>query len=249
MLRYGDLTHNHMVFSSSSDNTGIVEQVRAMMRVDSTQWPTSRIVNSCNNYLDTITGYAIGADRRFQWDDTNHTKLPIGTTDLVANQSDYSFLTDEQNNKIINLTRIDILDENGVYRQLETIDQKEIGGALDEFNKEANLPVYYDKIADNIIRLYPKPIASVTSGLKFYFQRTASYFASTDTTKEPGVSPLLHRGFVIAAAYDGALTLGLQNLNALGIEFQKEEQKMKDYFAIRNTDEVKYLRPVMTSAR
>lgn len=232
-----------MVFSDNTTSTGIVEQTRSMMRVDATQWPTSRIVNSANNWLDTITGYAIGADRRFNWDDSNHTKLPIGATNLVATQSDYSFLTDEQNNPIISLTRIDILDTDGNYRQLTPIDQAQIEGALDEFENVAGKPVYYDKIADNIIRLYPTPSESVTAGLKFYFQRTASYFAATDTTKQPGVSPLLHRGFVIAAAYDGALTLGLENLQPLSVELQKEEQKMKQYFAIRNTDETAVMTP------
>ena len=96
-----------MVFSNSSTGLGIVEQTRVLMRVDATQWPTARIVASTNNYLETVTGYAIGADRRFQWDDTNHTKLPIGTTNLVADQKEYSFLTDEQGNTILNLTRID----------------------------------------------------------------------------------------------------------------------------------------------
>lgn len=227
-----------LAFSEATNNTGIVQQVRNLMRVDATQWPTSRIVNSVNNYLDTVTGYAIGADRRFQWDDTNHTKLPIGTTNLVANQSDYSFLTDEQGNSIITLTRIDILDPSGNYRQLEVIDQSEIGIALDQYITPAGLPLEYDKIADNIIRLYPKPATSVTAGLKFYFQRTASYFAATDTTKSPGVSPLLHRGFVIAAAYDGALTLGLDNLQPLSVEMQREEKKMKEYFSNRNKDEI-----------
>lgn len=228
-----------MQFSDTVNSTGIVQQTRSLMRVDATQWPTAKIVNSCNNWLDTITGYAIGADRQFQWDDTNHTKLPIGTTNLVANQAEYSFLTDEQGNKILNLLRIDILDPSGDYRELELIDQASISGALDEFESTAGLPRYYDKIADNIIRLYPKPASNVTAGLKFYFQRSASYFAATDTTKEPGVAPLLHRGFVIASAYDGALTLGLQNLQALSVEKQMEEAKMRQYFSIRNQDELR----------
>jgi len=239
-----------MVFSDVSGGTGILQQVRSLMRVDANQWPTVKVVNSCNNYLDTITGYAIGADRRFQFDDSNHTKLPIGTTNLVANQSDYSFLTDENGNSILNLTRIDILDASGSYRQLQVIDQTEISGGLDQFNKTAGLPIWYDKIADNIVRLYPKPVASVTAGLKFYFQRTPSYFVATDTTKAPGVSPLLHRGFVIAAAYDGALTLGLQNLQALSVEFAKEEAKMKEYFTNRNPDEPnRFIRPIRRSSR
>lgn len=227
-----------MVFSNTSTLDGILQQTRDLMRVDATQWPTQRVVNSCNNYLDVVTGYAIGADRRFQFDDTNHTALPIGTTNLVANQSDYSFLVDQQGNTILNLTRIDIKDASGLFRQLIPIDQAHLNGvALDEWNKTADLPVYYDKIADNIIRLYPKPATSVTAGLKFYFQRTPSYFVAADTTKAPGVPPLLHRGFVIASAYDGALALGLANLQALNVEKAEERVKMEQHFTHRETDE------------
>lgn len=226
-----------MVFSDTINNLGGVQQVRSILRVDSNQWPTWKIVNSFNNYLDVCAGYLIGNDRRFQWDDTNHTKLPEGTTNLIANQSDYSFLTDEQGNKILTLTRIEILKEDGTYEKLDLIDQDDIDGALPEFYKTAGIPSYYDKIADNIVRLYPKPSASITNGLKFYFQRTPSYFTASDTTKEPGVSPLLHRGFVINAAYDGAMTLGLNNLQALGVERQIEEKKMIQHFNSRNKDD------------
>tara|TARA_R110000851_G_scaffold7116_4_gene28018 strand:+ start:540 stop:1256 length:717 start_codon:yes stop_codon:yes gene_type:complete len=238
-----------MVFSDNTNNTGIVEQARQMMRVDATQYPTYRIVNSVNNYLDTVTGYAITADRNFQWDDTNHTKLPIGTTDLTVGQSDYSFLTDEQGNSILNLTRIDILDPDGSYRELKMIDQANITEALDAYENVAGLPEKYDKIADNIIRIYPKPAASVTAGLKFYFQRSASYFDADDTTKEPGVAPLLHRGFVIAAAYDGALSLGLENLSRMDNEMQREDMKMVKYFQGRNTDMNRRMTPFKQSNR
>lgn len=226
-----------MVFSDTTNNLGGVQQVRSMMGVDATQYSTWKIVNSFNHYLDTCTGYLIGNDRRFQWDDTNHTKLPEGTTNLVANQSDYSFLTDEQGNRILTLTRIDVLKEDGHYEKLTLIDQEDISGALPEYLNQAGIPQYYDKIADNIIRLYPKPSASITSGIKFYFQRSPSYFTASDTTKEPGVSPILHRGFVVSAAYDGALSLGLANLQALGLERQVEEKKMIQHFNTRNKDD------------
>ncbi len=226
-----------MVFSDTTNNLGGVQQVRSLMGVDTTQWPTYKIVNSFNNYLDTCAGYLIGNDRRFQWDDTNHSKLPEGTTSLVANQSDYSFLTDEQGNKILTLLRIDILKSDGSYEKLELIDQEDISGALPEFYNQAGIPQFYDKIADNIIRLYPKPSATIAAGIKFYFQRTSSYFTASDTTKEPGVSPLLHRGFVISAAYDGALTLGLPVLNGLANERIVEEKKMLMHFNTRNKDD------------
>lgn len=224
------------MFSDSSLNQGIVQQVRSFMRVDSTQWPTAKIVASVNNWLDTVTGYAIGADRTFQWDDTNHSKLPEGTAQLTINVSDYSFLTDEQGNTILTLLGVSRLDSTtNKYVALTEVDRTEVDTGY--FGTTSGTPTAYDKIADNIIRLDYLPSATVASGLKFFFQRTGSYFLASDTTKEPGVPELLHRGFVIAAAYDGALTLGLPNLNALGIEMQKETKKMEAYFASnRNRD-------------
>jgi len=236
-------------FSDSTNNSGIVEQTRDIMRVDSNQWSTQKITNSCNNWLDKLTGYAIGADRMFQWDDTNHTKMPIGTTELTAGQSDYSFLQDEQGNAIVTLTRIDVKDSSGNWTKLKTIDESGIDVALDEYEKIDGIPKYYDKVADNVIRLYPASASTVAGGIKFYFQRTGSYFVATDTTKEPGVSPLLHRGFIIASAYDGAMTLGLDNFQILVVEQQKEESKMIDYFADRNEDVIKRMIPKVESNR
>lgn len=231
-----------MVFSDTVTNLGIVQQVRDLMRVDSTQWPTSKIVNSVNNYLDTVTGYAIGADRRFEWDDTNHTKLPEGTTSLVSGQADYSFLTDEQGNSIVTINGIARLISGSNYEPLYLVDRNDLGYDAANFGVTTGTPTCYDKIADNIIRLDAKPSETTAAGLKFYFQRTPSYFTASDTTKAPGVSPLLHRGFVIAAAYDGALTLGLPNLQPLSVEMQKEEQKMVQYFADRNNDDNKVMK-------
>ena len=237
------------VFSDTTNNTGIVQQTRDMMRVDSAHWATSKIVNSCNNWLNKIFTFGKSTDVNFQLDDSNHTKLPIGTTDLVAGQSDYSFLVDENGNRITNITRIDLLDASGKYHNLKKIDQKQVVGALANYKSTAGIPEEYDLIADNIVRLYPTPSASVTDGLIYYFQRTPSYFSATDTTKEPGVPADLHRGFVVASAYDGALTLGLPNLEALSVELAKEEQKLSQYFNSRNTDSINRLVPRVESCR
>lgn len=225
-------------FSETTNKTGIVEQTRKLMRVDSTQWPTANIVNSVNNWHDFVTGYAIGSDKNFQWDDTNHTKLPEGTTTLTISQSDYSFLTDEQGNPIVTLTGVSILIGTR-YFPLNLADRSDSNYDASTFGVVSGVPTAYDKIADNIIRLDFLPIATTLLGLKFYFQRTGSYFAASDTTKSPGVSPLLHRSYVIASAYDGALTLGLGNLQALAAERQREEQRVINYFSIRNNDNPK----------
>jgi hypothetical protein len=227
-----------IVFSAT--NAGIVEQSRSLAGVTSTQWPTQKIVNSANNWHDFVTGYAIGADKRFQWDDTNHTALPEGTADLTINVSDYSFLTDQQGNNIVTLTGVSIL-VGTKYVPIPLVDRNDPSYDASTFGQTTGTPTCYDKIADNVIRLDYKPSATTTNAIKFYFQRTGSYFTSSDTTKSPGVSPLLHRGYVVASAYDIALTLGLANLSALSVERQKEEQKVIQYFTVRNNDEKKQM--------
>lgn len=231
-----------MYFSDPTNLSGICERTRTKMRVDANQWSNKRIANSANDYLDKIFIAGIKFDKRFQIDDTNHTKLPIGTTNLVANQTDYSFLTDEQNNKIVTLTRIDIKDSDGKWTRLTELDENEETKALDDV-VIAGTPDGYYKLADNVIRLNRIPEANVTAGIKFYFQRTPNYFVYTDTTKEPGVSPLLHKGFVAYCAYDGAETLGLQNLQPLQVRMAEEIRDMEMYFSDRNGDVQKRMTP------
>lgn len=232
-----------IMFSDTSTNTGILQRARKMARVDATQWETANIVNSCNDWLNKIFTYGKGADHRFEIDDTNHTKLPIGTTDLVAGQEDYSFLTDEQGNRITNLTAVSLLEiATNNETPLYPVDRKQYNGFRfwgSSFGITAGTPRSYDKIADNVIKLDYAPTAADVAkySLKYYFQRSPSYFAATDTTKQPGVADDLHRGFVIASAYDAAFTLGLANLQPLSVELAKEEQKLEDYFATRETDE------------
>jgi len=222
-------------FSQTSDNTGILQQTRSMARVDATQWPTVRVVNSCNNWLDYVVSYGLAHDKFFQFDDTNHTKLAEGTSPLTINVTDYSFLTDEQGNPITTLLGVSIL-QGGKYVPLIPIDRNDPEIDMSTFGQVSGTPTRYDKIQDNIIRLDTIPPATVSAGLKYFFQRAGSYFVASDTTKQPGVNPALHRGFVIASVYDCALTLGLPNLQPMSVELDRERQNVVEYFYTRNND-------------
>jgi len=235
-----------MQFSDTTNKTGVVEQTRGLMRVDSTQYPTWKIANSTNNWLDFVVSYGIAHDQFLQFDDTNHTKLAEGTSALTINVTDYSFLVDEQGNPITTLLGISRLD-NGKYIPLTPVDRSQVD--MSTFAQVSGTPTQYDKIADNIIRLDKLPTATVSAGLRYYFQRAGSYFTASDTTKQPGVNPALHRGFVIASAYDGALELGLANLGALSVELEKEKQKMYDYFGTRNNDQPRRMTPLYQNNR
>lgn len=226
-------------FNDTTNKTGICQQARILTGVDSVQWPTERVANSCNNWDDFVAAYLIGADKRFQWDNTNHTKLPEGTTELSLSISDYSFVTDEQGNPIVTLIGLSLVDSTGKEYPLEAVDRNDSSYDPATFGKTSGTPTKYDKIADNIVRLDTKPTATDVStyDLKFYFQRVSPQFTAASTTTTPGVSPLLHRGYVIASAYDIALALGTKNLQALSVERQKEEQKVQRYPFLRSRDE------------
>lgn len=236
-------------FSESTNNTGIVQQARGLARVNATQWPTAKIVNSCNSWMDELIPYLIARDKRFRWDDTNHTKLPIGTAELTSNTDYFSFITDEQGNRILNLLRIDILDSNGLYKKLKLIDEGDIKTALDDYKRTNGTPEEYMKVSDNVIRVFPRAATTIAAGIKYFFQRVGSYFAATDTTKEPGVAAVLHRGFVVASAYDAALTLGLDNLSDLRGERERELAKAINYLSLRNTDAKSGMSPRVDSTR
>lgn len=223
-------------FSDTVNNDGILQQTRKLCRVDANQWPTINVVNSCNNWKDFIAGYAIGADVRFRWDDTNHTALPEGTRELTIAVSDYSFQTDEQSNRILTLLGVSML-QNGLYVPLKPVDRNDPDYDPANFGQNTGTPTQYDKIADNIIRLDKKPSATVSAGLKYYFQRSPSYYTTASTTTTTGFAPVLDRGFIIASAYDCALTLGLPNIQALAIERQREEERIVNHFESRNEDE------------
>jgi hypothetical protein len=238
-----------LILSNVATGNGIIEQVRDLTRTDATRWPSQKIINSSNNYKYLLTGEALFKDDRFQWDDSNQGDLPIGITDLVAGQSDYSYTTDQTGNQIITLLRAEVKDASGNWHELKIKDLKDIRGAVSEYKSTAGIPEEYDKVADNSLRLFPVSSANVTGGLKLFFQRTPKDFVIGTLTDTTGFSALLDRGFIINAAYDCALSLGLGNIQALSVERELEAQKRERYFSVRNKDESRSMRPAVENNR
>lgn len=220
--------------------TELCTNVRSYMGVDANKWSTTKLTISLNKALDKVIGYGIGADKRFRVDSTNHTKLPEGTTNLVSGQSLYSFLTDEQGNRILTLTRLEVKDNQGNWVLLKPIDQTQIDVALDEFMSTGGTPQYYDKTNDNVVRLYPAPNYNSTGGIKYYFQRTPDYFAVTDTTKTTGLAPELDEYIISCAALEGCVSLGLPNLSSIKVLHDEAKEDMVQYFTRRSEDEQPY---------
>lgn len=246
-----------MVFSNSSTKAGIVEEVDFLVNSNSTTYPIEQKTRNINRAYDDVVTLILGADGRWQWDDTNNTDLPIGVTNLASGQQDYSFAVDH-----LVVTRVEVKDSNGNWTALTPMDQNDLNTAsfnslssnkpggvftdrqsLTAFLNTPGIPLYYDKLASSIF-LYPAPNYNSTGALKVYFQRGPNYFATNDTTKQPGFATHLHRYLSVSAAYDFALAKGLTNkLTSLKNEMIEWGSKITEFYTYRPKDESVIIRP------
>lgn len=199
-----------------------------------------RFTNLINYGLDEVTSVIMQVDNSWQWDDSNHPDLPIATTDLVVSQSEYVLATTH-----LNIDGIEILDSNGDYYPIYPIDYRDIrnvGQSETEFFEQDGRPTYYDLQA-NVLKLYPAPRASdvtTTAGLKIFFRRPASYFVSSDTTKQAGISPIFQDliSLYACAKYAKQNSI-LDKARELDAEIEKRKKAIKEHYFSRHSDSPK----------
>lgn len=210
-----------MVFNDSSTSLGIVQDTYFEASANSTSYPIADLTRNANNALDNVVALILGADGRWQFDSTNATDLPIGTTGLVSGQQDYSFDTE-----YLVIKSIECSDSLGKWHKLIPIDNYDEDIALSQFETDNGIPKYYDKMGESIL-LYPAPNYSIAptdspaGGLRAYFQRNIDYFVAGDTTKKPGFAEHLHKyiSLYCAYVYACAKTLPKQASLAKRLEF------------------------------
>lgn len=226
-----------MQFNDTTNNLGIIQDIEQTLfgRFGAITGNTElfqQFVARSNRACDEITSLILEADYRWQFDDSNSTDLPIGTTALVADQQDYSFDTSH-----IRVTRVELKNENGDWVELTPIDQTDIyDTSLTDFLKTSGIPRYYDKLGTSVF-LYPKPSYSQAASLKVYFQRQHAYFSISDTTKTPGFPVIYHRLIPLMASYDHAMVNSLDIRDALAVEVVKMKEALQDFIAGRSRDE------------
>lgn len=213
----------------------INQEARDLVDADTTSYPAAALLRRVNMAYEDVVSKIIGMDGTWQFDDTNYSTLPIGTTTLVNAQKDYSF-----DATFLNVERVEVLDVSGNWQLLRPIDKSQMGVAVSEFHKVDGLPMYYDKNGTSIF-LYPAPATgSVTmaSGLKVYFQRNADLFTSaqvTTGTKEPGFA-INHVVLAYKAALPYAMTYKKDRVPGLIAEINRFEKEIMTHYGRREKD-------------
>lgn len=190
-----------MVFNDSTNNLGLVQDTLFRTNTNVNEFPLKDITRYINEGYNRVAFTILQADGRMQWDDTNHSDQPISVTDLVANQATYEIFVAAPTalQDWLMIDRVEIKDESGQWTLLNPIDRHDIPVAIDEFMDVAQTPEYFD-FNGSELKLYPAPSYNSTGGMKIYFNRAPSYFASTDTTKRPGFATIFHSYLPIYAA-------------------------------------------------
>ena len=220
--------------------TQLIADIYRKTKTNASSFPTATVLIPINKAMSRATSLIIGADGRWQYDDTNQTDLPIATTALVSGQQDYAITTGH-----LRITRVEIKNTSGRWSVLRPRDQDDdTFTALSEVSTVTGMPTQYDVLGNSIFLTQP-PNYSQAASLKLYFQRGPSEFTSAEVstgTKTPGFNSLYHGLISAWVAYEYATENGKANANLFLAEVQRLESAMVADYAKRNKDE----RPIMT---
>jgi len=221
-------------------------ETRALCDADTTSYPAATLLRRINEAYERVVGWLIQADGTWEYDDSNYTDLPIGTQTLTEAQSAYTF-----NDKFLQILEVQVMDDEGNWRIIPTIDQKEIAGEtpLSETYETAGFPQFYDKVTDDTIKFYPAPTATnvtLASGLKIRFKRTASVFTSaqvTTGTKVPGFVSTYHYILAYMAAIPYCMSYKKDRVGLYEKRVDDMKKELIDAYSSREKD----IRHVMTN--
>ena len=220
---------------------------RFLCDADSTSYTAANLLITINQAYEEVVAKILDADGRWQWDDTNRTDLPIGTTTLVNGQQDYAFDTTH-----LKILGVSVKDKDGVFIKLNPIDSDDMGDIdRSQFYPTSGLPGYYDKIGNSVF-LYPAPdngvSVTLSAGLKVYFQRTADLYTSaqvTTGTKVPGFASPFHMLLAYKAALPYCLNYKKDRIPGIVNEIAKLEKDLIKFYSKRDKEE----RAIMTPKR
>ncbi len=219
---------------------GIVDDIDFLIGTNTSSYSLANKTRNINNRLDVVVSMIMMADGKWEYDDDNHTDLPVGTTDLVNGQDNYEIAAAD----FLDILRVELKQPNGTSLWLLPIDYDELRGtAMTEFQKTNGIPRYYDKVGSSIV-LYPTPNYTYDEGLKVYYKRNAVQFDAADTTEEPGFNRQYHRLLSIGAGIDYCIPNGLdKKLIVLNKLWNDMSEGLINFYSARSKDKKVSLQP------
>lgn len=190
-----------MVYSDTSNKLGIIQRIEKYCELgdggisgDSTLLKI--ITADVNEAFDELMPRLLSWGDTLRFDDPAHGGNPVYQTNIVSGSGAYITAEDSNNNDILNITNVRILPSATATEYVDlirmTLDDSRVPDVIAPNPSTSGVPTHFLE-KGNTTYLYPEPNYSATDGLQLFFEREQSYFASSDTTKEPGIPKPFHR--------------------------------------------------------
>lgn len=233
-----------MQFSNTTDKNGLIQYCEQNLFGDNGFTKISGdadrlkiFTNYLNEGYSRYTELALKSDGRWAFDDSTYTEYAIGTTNLVANQQDYTFEA-----SFIAILSVEIKDAEGNWITLREVDEREYSNmqySMSEEFKTPSTPYAFNRTANSIF-LLPAPNYSITGGLKVKFQRPPNYFTYDDTTQVPGFTETHHPYLANFACMKYAFSRQMPNGPYFKSEVDKAELiEIPAFYTVREKDRAK----------
>lgn len=232
-----------MQFNSEANNQDLISQINFYCATSNTDYSVNDKTRNINNAYHEAAQIIQGADGTWEWDDTNNTTLPFGTTNLVSGQRDYGI-----DDAMLEIERVECKDANGNWKVLTPISEQEIKEPYNTFESTSGTPLYYDKVGSSLF-LFPGTNYNSTDGLRVQFKRGANVFAVTDTTKSPGFNIRFHDFLCLSAAIAYCMLYKQERVQVLLGMKDRMADEMRMFYGRRQKDERKGMRPFITNTK
>lgn len=158
-------------------------------------YPIRDFTRNANFALDRVNALILKADGQWKFDDLNQSGelFDISNNVVSGTQKTALGLT------WLKINELRIKDSSGNWHILPKLGRKKQSDA--QLTATAGMPTSYF-IVGNYLYFDKTPNYSSVGGLEVQFQRGASYFAYTDTTKTPGFAAQFHRLVSLHPAFD-----------------------------------------------
>lgn len=238
----------NMVFSESTNKTGMYEWFQDLTATNSTSYTAYKYARDANNALLDYQALALHANGGWQFDDTNQAAAPIKSINVVSGTNNYNVLVDDESspNQILEIEKVECAIDSSLsnYNVLTPYNEMDSSFSINRDATDTGVPNSY-YIRAGVIYLYPKPNFSATAGLKVYISRTTTYFVGTDTTKVAGIPHTHQKYLVLKPAWEYCIVNVPKKANGIKLALNECIQEIKEYYGMRKKDE----RNIATSKR
>jgi hypothetical protein len=215
---------------------------RRLVNASSTDWAESDLVVDLNNALSDIYVRIQVARGVLEFDDANHSDLPVATFAVSAGTATYKITTDGSSNGILVKHKVALL-KNGEYVDIPRLSVGE-GNQDALISSESGFPSGYYEVGENIV-FNTTPDESTTG--KVFFDRNPSFYAVSGS-KTAGIPAVYHSLIAEKAAMVYAVSKGKDNLPSIKYLVDKGEERIDTYETNRRGDERHALVPEVIDA-